>query len=550
LRTALFYSCKGGGGRTLALANIASLLTRLGNNVLCIDLDLEAPGLIEALGPPQRDHDDASDRGPGFLRYALDWLDDRKAFESRYERKVKETADDKHKRETAEDAVRERARQNLLAGQLIWESWGKHELRVIKAGDYRTATDYSDYADVMRGGYLESIYAPPRSGLSEDDATEQALIRRYKAFWRDLHHGIDGIDTDYLLIDTRTGFSPLSATTVDAFLEEHGLATAAESVDIFVFSELGSKASRLGTQEFMREIYKRYRYVDLRPRVTIVRREERLAMGPQEARGHEAGRDERREWLKEGDPDARWLGLIDEFLGVRTDPKVERTGTNLSSLHGTLKPRGLLDDYVVLTARLARRRPDEVRAVLGLERRESQDYKLFEVPDTGGLINLADTQPNISFTVNTFQLLVGALLRASSSDDAILVDVGRKAGTAFAEKLLQTSNQQAAIEGWLKIDSSVGWGLFELKPADILKFERALDKPDDEPPPCVTVANNPGFAPANQEQNLCSFLGGYIGGILSTLVGKSVRLADHGECHSKGSERCAFSFEVGPVDRR
>lgn len=40
-----FYSYKGGVGRTLALANIAALLSVWGYKVLCIDWDLEAPGL-------------------------------------------------------------------------------------------------------------------------------------------------------------------------------------------------------------------------------------------------------------------------------------------------------------------------------------------------------------------------------------------------------------------------------------------------------------------------------------------------------------------------
>lgn len=40
-----FYSFKGGVGRSMALANIAVLLARAGQRVLCIDWDLEAPGL-------------------------------------------------------------------------------------------------------------------------------------------------------------------------------------------------------------------------------------------------------------------------------------------------------------------------------------------------------------------------------------------------------------------------------------------------------------------------------------------------------------------------
>lgn len=40
-----FYSFKGGVGRTLALANVATLLARWGYRVLCVDWDLEAPGI-------------------------------------------------------------------------------------------------------------------------------------------------------------------------------------------------------------------------------------------------------------------------------------------------------------------------------------------------------------------------------------------------------------------------------------------------------------------------------------------------------------------------
>ncbi|KFU75955.1 CobQ/CobB/MinD/ParA nucleotide binding domain-containing protein [Amycolatopsis lurida] len=40
-----FYSYKGGVGRSFTLANIAVLLARWGNRVLCLDWDLEAPGL-------------------------------------------------------------------------------------------------------------------------------------------------------------------------------------------------------------------------------------------------------------------------------------------------------------------------------------------------------------------------------------------------------------------------------------------------------------------------------------------------------------------------
>jgi MinD-like ATPase involved in chromosome partitioning or flagellar assembly len=50
MQTITFYSYNGGTGRTLAVANAAKHLVRLGQRVFAIDLDLEAPGLHYKLG--------------------------------------------------------------------------------------------------------------------------------------------------------------------------------------------------------------------------------------------------------------------------------------------------------------------------------------------------------------------------------------------------------------------------------------------------------------------------------------------------------------------
>ncbi|MEU5258895.1 CATRA system-associated protein [Amycolatopsis sp. NPDC021455] len=46
-----FYSYKGGVGRSFTLANVAVLLARWGHRVLCLDWDLEAPGLADYFRP-------------------------------------------------------------------------------------------------------------------------------------------------------------------------------------------------------------------------------------------------------------------------------------------------------------------------------------------------------------------------------------------------------------------------------------------------------------------------------------------------------------------
>lgn len=55
-----FYSLRGGVGRTTALVNAARTLSSRGRRVLCIDMDLEAPGLSTLLGLPEPSDDKGS----------------------------------------------------------------------------------------------------------------------------------------------------------------------------------------------------------------------------------------------------------------------------------------------------------------------------------------------------------------------------------------------------------------------------------------------------------------------------------------------------------
>jgi hypothetical protein len=87
-RVLTFYSFKGGTGRSMALANVASILANRngGQRVLAIDWDLEAPGLHRYFRPyirvgPQ-DRDVEIERRPGLIELlAAVW--DRVSIESR-----------------------------------------------------------------------------------------------------------------------------------------------------------------------------------------------------------------------------------------------------------------------------------------------------------------------------------------------------------------------------------------------------------------------------------------------------------------------------------
>lgn len=58
-----FYSYKGGVGRSLALVNVATLLSKWGKKVLMIDWDLEAPGLENFFAPYLQDVDWGKQKG-------------------------------------------------------------------------------------------------------------------------------------------------------------------------------------------------------------------------------------------------------------------------------------------------------------------------------------------------------------------------------------------------------------------------------------------------------------------------------------------------------
>lgn len=70
-RVITFYSFKGGVGRTFALCDVAVYLARWGYRVLCVDLDLEAPGLTRYFNGSLKD-----DNGPGMLEVLDAWAKD------------------------------------------------------------------------------------------------------------------------------------------------------------------------------------------------------------------------------------------------------------------------------------------------------------------------------------------------------------------------------------------------------------------------------------------------------------------------------------------
>ena len=238
MQTVVFWSFKGGGGRTLTLANVASVLARLGKRVLCLDLDLEAPGLPRTLGET---------RGcDGFLEYAKQWIDTGTAASL-----------------TVADVEVDLSPSTNMAAS------NDTLLRVIYAGNYVDPAQSETYWNTVIGGALEVLFPLPLpvslAGSIVSASEIKTYQKIYKSFWARLWQDLTALDPppDYLLIDTRTGLSPLSRTSIKAFLggldDENGdaarLATApSDPRQLAVVVDPSSEASKAGTVQFLQRL--------------------------------------------------------------------------------------------------------------------------------------------------------------------------------------------------------------------------------------------------------------------------------------------------------
>jgi tetratricopeptide (TPR) repeat protein len=166
-----FYSFKGGVGRTMALANVAWILAENGQRVLVADWDLESPGLYRYLHP---------------------FIDEREVLEGRgiidlireYQRAAMDTdPEDRH------TIFTDLARVERYAFSLQWEFQHGGSLDFLSPGKLNR-----DYVAALSGMDWDNFYGP-LSGGQFLSALKADMKRSY----------------DYALIDSRTGFSDISA---------------------------------------------------------------------------------------------------------------------------------------------------------------------------------------------------------------------------------------------------------------------------------------------------------------------------------------------------
>ena len=200
MRTITFYSYKGGVGRTLAAANFAVYLAKLGQRTVVVDFDLEAPGMdskFRAVGLPQPKR--------GLLDYILEYQD------------------------TGADPG---SVQNISV-EITVESLGKvAPLWLVPAGDY-LSKEYSRKLDRLD---WSRIFSEEREGV----AFFQQFLSRIE----------QELQPDFVIVDSRTGISEIAGLCTQQLADEVVMLSSLSSESIKVTRHIkqlieGSEVARV-----------------------------------------------------------------------------------------------------------------------------------------------------------------------------------------------------------------------------------------------------------------------------------------------------------------
>lgn len=199
-----FYSFKGGVGRSMALANVAELLSRRGLNVLIIDFDLEAPGLERFFKEPTVIQ---GQRG------VIDLLISYQELRSLPPLKLHDTATNSRKLSIVSEPI-----SHFITP--IYETNDKpNALSIMPAGS-RSGTEFSNYAEKVRFFDWNVFFSAKWEGEKFFDWFREELNKNY----------------DVVLIDSRTGVTEMGGVCVY------------QLADIVVFFVAAHQQSFEGTQ--------------------------------------------------------------------------------------------------------------------------------------------------------------------------------------------------------------------------------------------------------------------------------------------------------------
>ena len=191
----------------------------------------------------------------------------------------------------------------------------------------------------------------------------------------------------------------------------------------------------------------------------------------------------------------------------------------------------------------------------------TETFFLFN-PERGLLLNKVDKSRNVAFRAETFSNLLTSIYRETqarltSLDDgdgsskvarSILETAGKDCGLRFA-RALETQFQREAsriplktkIAKWCEFDSDVGFGRFS-------DANLKVDEMTNQVEGAIGLAENfLTVGKGTSDDNICSFLKGYIWGILEELTGLPLRVTHKKQDCAQfqlGGDTCAFRVAV------
>ncbi len=217
----------------------------------------------------------------------------------------------------------------------------------------------------------------------------------------------------------------------------------------------------------------------------------------------------------------------------------------------------LTHDYIKLFEKLMHKEHiplGGIRKAIGLAADLQEQDRMFNLEvESGALINPNDESRNVSFKVETFQLLIRGLEEGVEQHSGtqigdfdghtekkkffnkILQSAGNRCGSKFSDSLNsmwkdenESGNsflgEEAYIRKWCDFDSDIGFGKLSLFPESVTiqggKFRKGHIVLRES---FLTSAKDIDFDIV-MDHKYCSFMTGYIGGVLSIMLGDNVTI--------------------------
>lgn len=548
MKTIVFFSVKGGVGKSLAATNLAIMLSRMGKHSVLVDCDFEGPSLAAKF--PQLD------RSPkhvgGMVEY---FLSGTKAWGQHY---VKSETGEMRLATAAESAVSDPLGHSTLdeVADLLWTSNAASEFEPSaikeKLSDFtyklksnstggsgivhflRAGEDIgSEYNSIIRSPYWHRLFGflnyYDRRIINERYASLcSSYFQLIKAEFQELKPA-----PEYCILDLRSGAFEHADTIVSQWLGK-GDALAycfsynPEGVGYLVHSIPGFNKKDKTPFDLPYEV------IPVLARVPI---DAEVRNNP---RVHQVLRD-----LE--------LPHNTHIFPLHTDRQLEsfEEVRLLAPQARAIENTRLAHDYVNLFARLISTETQkwnaaDICAAINLQPNLQQVERIFRLEvNTGALINPNDESRNVSFKVETFQRLLEGLESSLVGTESVqrgnegsstfsigLDNAGVKCGEAFGAKMNAKWNEmdffgnrltvigiEQKLQKWCEFDSDVGFGRFEVVPGtlfyDPVFRECVIRLHESFLSPANDTFNTDGIDPDHRFQ---SFLRGYVQGVMSEIL--------------------------------